>query len=486
MDISQQADPDIREPRATAIKIADALVGTSWPQSAPRLDFVPDDTLSKDLQKVVKLSEDFATFDVAAIDFSGSRPLVGLAAGALAPKPPKHLATTFIASMAKLAVLYAAFQMRQDLQTVIKKDKDATKDGKGSYWQLGAGARVAKLKTDLQAYWVQNSKHLGQPENRAKPHGAKIGERSDIGRLERMFDLSELGNGPPDPNKIDFVGMRRCGLSRGFAFTSVTQALMHNLDDLRQHEDEHATAVKIWKLDFAERLWMMTAWSSNVAASACICDVGFAYIQALMHDSGLFTDGGEGLYLTVTFRPTPRELVNDLGRPVSRFPAPGSQQRGNVKSLVALMIALQQNVLISASASEAMKQLLRPVPYAALDRPLATPGDIRLLEGMDRGPDESASRHPSDAFTKGGSNGERHVPKSTQGSAPKKPVAIGTACDWDYIEIGSHKVGLIVLNSSVVKPIPPSSPSDAHIEAEANVLFFAKKLTTTMPAFLPP
>jgi hypothetical protein len=388
--------------------------------------------------------------------------------------------------MAKLAVLYAAFQMRQDLRAVVDKDRRTTADKKGSYWQLGVDDRLAKLKSDLGAYWVQNSRHLGLPEKASQPKGAKIGERSDIGRIERMFDLGELGKAAPDPAKIDFVGIARCGLGRGFIFTSDTQSLMHELDDLRQSEDDDAAALQIWERDFAERLWMMAAWSSNVAASACICDIGLAYIQALMRDSGLFTNAGEGLYLTATFKPTPSDLVNDLGRPLSRFPSPGPFQRGNVRSLTALMIALQQGVLISSDASDTMKRLLRPVPYAALDRPLATPGDIRLLVGLDRGPDDPRDRHPSDAFTKGGSNGERHTPSSKPGDPPKKPLAIGTACDWEYLEVGDRKVGLVVLNSSIVKPIPPGSPGKVLTDAQASVIFFAGQLPATMSAFLPP
>src|SRR5690348_3408063 len=262
MDTAQrQPEPDIRFPRDQAVRLADLLVGTTWPQAAPKFDFATDAGLSEDLQNIIKSSKDFATLDVAAIDFSGARPRVGLASGARAPK---HPATTFIASMAKLAVLYAAFQTRQDLRAVVDKDRRTTADKKGSYWQLGVDDRLAKLKSDLGAYWVQNSRHLGLPEKASQPKGAKIGERSDIGRIERMFDLGELGKAAPDPAKIDFVGIARCGLGRGFIFTSDTQSLMHELDDLRQSEDDDATALQIWQRAFAERLWMMAAWSSNV------------------------------------------------------------------------------------------------------------------------------------------------------------------------------------------------------------------------------
>ncbi len=164
---------------------------------------------------------------------------------------------------------------------------------------------------------------------------------------------------------------------------------------------------------------------------------------------------------------------------MGRFPvAKGPAQRGSVPSLLTLMIALQQDKLISANASQTMKRLLRPPTYAAVDPPLKIPGDVRLLAALDREPG-GGRPPPADAFVKGGSNGEDLIDKTG------KPIrSFGIACDWEYFEINASKTGVVILNGTGREP--PGHASKAKQDAEVLVMTFLMEAQSEMPALFPP
>jgi len=385
--------------RSVALAVADLLIGNQrWPLSPPNLtagaDYDPHDQFNTDLAALV------GPLDVALIDFSGARPLIAMSS------QPDH--TTLIASLAKLAILYAAFQVRQDVRDVLRKN---------------AGIRSATaLKAKLREFWAGTS----------SPHRLKeIARRPDVGRIEYILDLSELSQPQPNPDRIDFLGIAYCGLDQlqtDFSVDANTLGAMRKLDGFPHSLNSAGNWRNMGRLTFAERLWMTIAWSDNVAASTCIWDIGLPYIQALMYESGLF-DGSHGLYLTRNFIPSPPEGHGTrFGSTHGHFPpTTGTSQRGSVQTLAALMKTLVTNLLISETASMDMKRFLRPVKYTLAEGHPITFNHI----GNTRVTDALGNIVPQEALIKGGAF---------------DPEAI--VCDWEYLELGgSAKVGVIVLNA---------------------------------------
>jgi len=431
-----------------------------WPQRPPKLDFAVDDQITGQLEATINQDARFAELDVAIIDFSGSSPRVGMSS-----RPDN---SSFIASMAKLGIIYAAFQLREDVRNVVRENIKQSSDGNGTFQQLTDADRLNKLKLDLQTFWKSNSNHLMRDEIDAatgKKTGKAVAERADIGRLEYIFTLNTLQDSPPDPNKIDFIGIEQCGLDKLDVIPSAAvQEVISRLDSFPHGKNSPENWRNVAELDFAARLWMGLAWSDNVAASTCVWDIGLPYIQALLLDSSLF-DGSNGLYLVRNYIPSPPAGTR-FGNTPTYFPpnTVGPVQRGTVRALTALMIAIERGELISDAASADMQRLLRPVRFATSG--LANAGDTRVPNALGRGPADPVERHPTDALIKGGVNREEVKNRQTN-----RVTALSIACDWEYLKFGNQprlqSMGIIILFSKIAHGIPDQLIADRSNTSDA-------------------
>jgi hypothetical protein len=331
-----------------------------------------------------------------------------------------------IGSMGKLAIVYAAFQLRGDVRRVARAENIRN--------IAALAARVRRLAglTDTR------------PDETQKDEEGRDDTRS---WLEWIFGKPDLGRklADGDFDRIDFDGngtggVDRCGLTSlapedipaGTRSTmDVLQPLADNDVGSRSTEDSLSNWEQIAKKPFAKRLWMTTAWSNNRAANTCAHDVGMKYIGALMKKSGLATSRNLGLWLTVPYASPPTghsTRFRDPGGPGTPPTSTAYKATAGPVALAALMIAIQRGArtpagptwrgLISPEASRDMEQFLRPLPFGGagwhiLSRSFSTP--------------------LADAFMKGGL------------TPPGKPNV--SLSDWAYFEAAGRRVGIIILDS---------------------------------------
>ncbi len=146
----------------------------------------------------------------------------------------------FVASLAKIGVMYAAYQLRSFLDELAAAYK-----GPVSGFLPGAQASIIAAV-------------------RGQVPSIKLNDRPD---LAKIFSVTAAAGG-----------------SVTVAFTSTGQS-DSELDSL----DADESYVSIRSLGFRERLRLMIRWSSNCGASTCIEDLGFQYLNGALRHAGLFT-----------------------------------------------------------------------------------------------------------------------------------------------------------------------------------------------------
>jgi hypothetical protein len=160
-------------------------------------------------------------------------------------------------SIAKLALLYAAFQLRADLAVIGNTDglaADSPYDYKSRVDDLIQAARKAFAKSN---------------DARLK----RIAATQDFPKLARMFNLWEYLKADPP----------------------------HRAHSTLQFQTESYGFQDIDDEPFTSRLGSAVRASTNFYDASCICDIGLPYIQALMRRSGFATLHGTnrpGLWLS--------------------------------------------------------------------------------------------------------------------------------------------------------------------------------------------
>jgi hypothetical protein len=357
----------------------------------------------------------FAQTRLALVRFDQNPPAVAL----WKPDDP-----VLIASMGKLAILYAAFQLLEDVRTIARTfpTTTAASEVNAELRNAWAAAGAARLAT------IANSPH--------------------IARLEHIFDFRPLEGVPRRPGDIHFLGMRRCGISdirQDFPVDSETVNLARRLEGLPHGLNSASNVRTIAGLSFAERLWMTTVWSDNIAASSCIWDVGLGYIQALMYDSGLFSDDRSGLWLSRTFNESmPQNHGTRLGVSPSLFSPPVTlkKQNGTARALAALLVAIETDALISPEAVADMKRLLRPLDRITVEGVSPDP-HFGIAGPIETVFSPAVFRH--DVLSKAGLYTQKR--DDAEGVLP-----FATFCDWSSLDLetstGRSKLGVIILGAT--------------------------------------
>jgi len=118
-----------------------------------------------------------------------------------------------------------------------------------------------------------------------------------------------------------------------------------------QHGDLPAAREIMKGISFLGRLRLALHWSDDVAAATCIRDLGFRYINALLHQSGLRDDRDGGLWIGLDYD-------GRLFGPSGTSPTGGFKQATTAKAAATLMTMIARNRLIDFNASEEMLKLL--------------------------------------------------------------------------------------------------------------------------------
>jgi len=270
-----------------------------------------------------------------------------------------------IGSAAKTWAMYAAFQLRDDVRELVRTTPGVAQDD---------------LDVKLQEAWRRSPfQELNRVAQGRMPF------------VNQIFDLSALppsaqttaSSPPTNPADIDFGGFDDCGVPLDFQCTPATTALASSFETfhLHEHTPGNARAKEMWemlaKMPFGHRMWLMTAWSDNAAATTCIADLGLDYIEAVLRGARMYDaldNVGARLAKTYatsnalldagTWQPGRDPLYARISefRTQSRGAAP--RQAATVRAMLAFVAALDGRALISAADSNQMLALLRPLRWA--------------------------------------------------------------------------------------------------------------------------
>ncbi len=242
--------------------------------------------------------------------------------------------TTNIASMSKLAILLAAYQLRADIGII------GASPGVGD-----AGKQEDREKDLLRA--VQQA--FSQSKDKALQTIAN--DPKTFPRLARIFDLAAFLEKPSNKR-----------LPTDLVFDSGTTHV-------------GATGKDEWT--FEGRLAEALRASDNDAATSCIADIGLPYIKAFMRRSGFSDISGsnKGLFLGEKFSPNwPRRSPEDLPPieegierimvDVNRYKSENPREKawtgqaGNCRAVTAVLHELFQGRVVNEAASSEMRERL--------------------------------------------------------------------------------------------------------------------------------
>ncbi len=410
----------------------------AWPPAPPAILKVDPTKLdTAQLARLTAVQGQYPNLSVGVIQFdaASSQPtLFGW---------QEHL-ECILGSMGKLAILYAAFQLREDVRTALKQ----------------SGVNPGNVDAQLRQMWSASC-IPGLPVTPGKaPY------------LDRIFDIK--------PGSVEFKGFAGCGIPPDF--TLPPDEDMQRFD--KTHEMEHHIKepdgtfglnymqrwARLLHHPFAQQLWLTTRWSDNAAATVCAAAIGLPYIFALMNRSKLYsaTGAGEGLRLLRGYEDPPhwsefsrlmqahwsefsrlmqddmpvadwnaeaegyRKFIEPFGdedfsyKPEITRIGSGPAQAGTVIALASLMASLVQCNLFQPPSADPTHPARQMASFLRLTGPFGTGPSagsyvVKALTGPDRVPIQY-----SDVWSKLGIDNDTFV-------------------DWAYMR-GTRRLGFIVLN----------------------------------------
>jgi hypothetical protein len=228
----------------------------------------------------------------------------------------------FVASLAKIAAMYAAYQLRSFV-----REYAATFQG---------------MVEDLLPILEKQITPLieSQVPVFSKNHPA----------LTKIFTASYNFSGPGF--LVDF---------------SSTNALDSKLNELYALEESHGVTAfnETQKLGFLDRLKLMIQWSSNCGACTCIRDLGFQYINAALKKAGFFDAASStGLWLGASYASGCSGASRGETKAVGNVPIVNKEAGDEVfqvatpRSVAKMLRAIADLKLVRVRASLQMKNLL--------------------------------------------------------------------------------------------------------------------------------
>jgi hypothetical protein len=227
-----------------------------------------------------------------------------------------------VGSTAKIAILLAAFQLRDDVRQVQELKLISTAKEYDDLFQL---PKLWKKSKFADARLMGNA-----------AYGPRISTIIDVTKTPAEF----LG---PDADAPDGT------------------AIANHLGTLGGNHLKWEWAADF---DFSERLWLCGALSDNVAATSCMSEIGVHYIKAVLRAYGLYDDANNrGLLLADGYALMQDNIpeINDTKPPIFRkladpeyskvidinkFFGQSSSEPGTASALIAYIVALMKDELV--------------------------------------------------------------------------------------------------------------------------------------------
>jgi len=253
-----------------------------------------------------------------------------------------------LGSLAKTACMYAAFQLKFDLEELARQKSLTTEKA------LFQAAR--DIWNDTQKRDTANATSIF-------PKGPKIellGKLAEIdGRkvplpralaspdLERMFTVASSGAG---------ISVRFRGSDLILVDPAVTGTQPHTTTAVQKYVAAGAESLKeVRKLTFAERLFLMIDESDNAATHSCIENVSFLYIASSLWQSDIYRpERGGGLWEASTHD---TGGVRWILPPVPRGKKGTDFVSATAASVASLFTLMEQGRLVNSEACAGMKHL---------------------------------------------------------------------------------------------------------------------------------
>jgi Beta-lactamase enzyme family len=248
-----------------------------------------------------------------------------------------------LASIDKLSCMWAAFQLKFDVETLAKQVGINDKD------QLFNQGGACRKLWDLRQKNSTNVTVLNQANPKIELHGNLIfidgkpvclPHGADYPDQYRIFNVTPGAGGAAS---LSFIG-----LPSGAQTTPVSAAAK------RYEKHGPKTETEARKLTFWDRMLLMIDASDNACAGTCIENVGFLYIASVLWQSGLFSPSrGGGLWLGGNYN-----ALQWIKAPVPKNDPVNDFITGTAASVAALVTALVQDRLVSKDSCAAMKFLM--------------------------------------------------------------------------------------------------------------------------------
>jgi hypothetical protein len=271
--------------------------------------------------KIAPLRRRWASLRFAVCDLSGPTPVY---AGHSDEK------NGYVASIAKVAAGYAAFQLQYDLNVMAQRNRSLTTKAQlfEHAWRewISTQTHPARLPDGerIRVQFGNWSSRAPNPRRDASPN------------LENIFDVDESTN----PLVVRFLQ---------------TPEPAKTVWDYRQTETREEPEPSVDDLPFYERMWLMIDQSNGKAARSCILDLGYLYIFSSLFRSGLYDyRTHRGLWLSGNY--SGKSEQEWKAGPL--LPADGHPQSANPRSLAAMFTLLLSDRLVSPFSSSLMRRLL--------------------------------------------------------------------------------------------------------------------------------
>jgi hypothetical protein len=223
--------------------------------------------------------------------------------------------TVFIASMAKIAALYAAFELRKQLQDAVSN--------------VPTSIPVANLIAEVRKTW-QPLLDATKPNDRAAFSG--------FPSLSEIFDITPSGSSW----SVEFTTKGDIGILPDAEFAE--WPLLKG------------------KFGFKELLELMARFSNNDASARCITALSYEYIHGALINAGLYNEATGGLWLGAPYPHKPGAALTEglwAAEPLNNERNQSRKyQMGNAEAAARMFTLLAQGKLVDATASREMLDML--------------------------------------------------------------------------------------------------------------------------------
>jgi hypothetical protein len=253
-----------------------------------------------------------------------------------------------LGSLAKTACMYAAFQLKFDLEELAKQKSLTTEK------DLFQAAR--DLWNDTQKRDTANTTSIF-------PKGPKIELLGKLVEIDGKKARLPRGLAAPDLERIFTVTASGSGVSIRFKGSdliqvdpAVTGTKPHNTAAVQKYVAAGAESLgEVRKLTFAERLFLMIDESDNAATHSCIENVSFLYIASSLWQSDLYRpERGGGLWEASTHD---TGGVRWIKPPVPSTGTGVDFVSATAASVASLFTLMEQGRLVNSEACAGMKHL---------------------------------------------------------------------------------------------------------------------------------